>query len=943
MGSGSIWRIWDFHLHTPFSILNNQYGDTNEDETWDHFIEAIETKSSAANIAAIGITDYFSIEGYKRVQGYQQAGRLRGLLIFPNIEFRVDTLIEKRRLNVHVLFSPEVTATHIEDHFLHDLNFVHENDPFQGPHTRKLRLSNLEEFGATLREQHPPFRNRTSLEIGCMNAKVKLEEIKERLEEDGRFSGKYLLVLADENLGLLNWDGQDHATRKQLLQMSHAVFSSNTGTRDFCLGKHHKSEQEFIAEFKSLKPCIWGCDSHGLKERFLEPDGKRYCWIKGDVTWEGLKQILYEPEARVRIQATNPEPVKSYFTIESVKIDRTEVNGNLCIEGFETALNGSLVVIIGGRGSGKTALLDLVACSFTEGKKLSDLDNSFYSRLYSGKVRAGNANSLPVPISVRFRSGDLFSKLVGQDEKVFEQANILYLTQNHMDDYTANPTKLYDHIVSLVFNMRPDERRGYDALLKQTEVQFQSIQALNLEIEQLHGQVEGRLDKEIRDRAQKEGELLDYQRRLDEQKAQLNNTSHETTKLTDDLRSLKLRRNQMVVLRESLLGLSGRIETFHDQYISDVKQITTQTLALMSQDTLSLTALPEELSQLNEVSGSLTSSIEVLTSAESSIEAQVLEIEQALRQLAGADQVIAQLHRTIDQIVDDINAINQRAAELKSKETRILRLEWDRKTTYVELMKRTSDQRLYLQKAIEAFEAEQDVLLTGLTFAARVETVSRDSYIGQLMEKLDGRRHTMESVSLELNQKINQAERLLNSAGDFETISESALLSFVEDLCTWGQDVRLRSAVTKSHFFNALLKPFFHIGLQIEFNGRPLEALSMGERAVVLLKILLGLDDRPLFIDQPEEHLDNRYIYSELTPAFRNAKTKRQIIIATHNANLVVNTDAEQIIVADNSNGVLSYRVGTLEDLTLRDSITTILEGGNQAFKKREERYGYRF
>ena len=110
-----------------------------------------------------------------------------------------------------------------------------------------------------------------------------------------------------------------------------------------------------------------------------------------------------------------------------------------------------------------------------------------------------------------------------------------------------------------------------------------------------------------------------------------------------------------------------------------------------------------------------------------------------------------------------------------------------------------------------------------------------------------------------------------------------------------------------------------------------------------MLKILLGLDDKPLLIDQPDEHLDNRYIYDELTPAFRSAKSRRQIIIATHNANLVVNTDAEQIILAECSEGTLSYQVGTLEDLAVRESIKAILEGGDQAFKKREEKYGYRF
>lgn len=113
----------------------------------------------------------------------------------------------------------------------------------------------------------------------------------------------------------------------------------------------------------------------------------------------------------------------------------------------------------------------------------------------------------------------------------------------------------------------------------------------------------------------------------------------------------------------------------------------------------------------------------------------------------------------------------------------------------------------------------------------------------------------------------------------------------------------------------------------------------MGERAVVLLKIVLSLGDKPLLIDQPEEHLDNRYVYSELVPTIRDIRKKRQVIIATHNANLVVNTDAEQIIVADYSDGIIHYTSGALEDIEIRESIKSILEGGDEAFKKREQKY----
>ena len=168
-------------------------------------------------------------------------------------------------------------------------------------------------------------------------------------------------------------------------------------------------------------------------------------------------------------------------------------------------------------------------------------------------------------------------------------------------------------------------------------------------------------------------------------------------------------------------------------------------------------------------------------------------------------------------------------------------------------------------------------------------------------------------------------------------------LSPVTEITTFAKDLKLLRATTESDLFNTVLKRFFSIGLRIEFSGKALSDLSMGERAVVLLRILLALDDKPLLIDQPEEHLDNRYIYDELIPAFRSAKTRRQIIIATHNANLVVNTDAEQIIIAEPTNGKLSYKIGSLENMDIRESIKRILEGGDEAFRKREEKYGLKF
>jgi predicted ATP-dependent endonuclease of OLD family len=127
---------------------------------------------------------------------------------------------------------------------------------------------------------------------------------------------------------------------------------------------------------------------------------------------------------------------------------------------------------------------------------------------------------------------------------------------------------------------------------------------------------------------------------------------------------------------------------------------------------------------------------------------------------------------------------------------------------------------------------------------------------------------------------------------------------------------------------------------------------------LVLLMLYLEMDEndrRPLLVDQPEENLDNESIYETLRGYFRRAKRRRQIVLVTHNPNLVVNTDADQVIVAcateseANEFPSLSYVSGSLENsdndpgqLGIRQKVCRILEGGDVAFRSRERRYATR-
>jgi hypothetical protein len=133
----------------------------------------------------------------------------------------------------------------------------------------------------------------------------------------------------------------------------------------------------------------------------------------------------------------------------------------------------------------------------------------------------------------------------------------------------------------------------------------------------------------------------------------------------------------------------------------------------------------------------------------------------------------------------------------------------------------------------------------------------------------------------------------------------------------------------------------------IDYDGVDIRKLSPGTRGIVLLLLYLALDDsdnRPLVIDQPEENLDPKSVFDELVNLFIEAKSHRQVIMVTHNANLVINTDADQIIIANagphphGAHPPISYRSGGLENTEIRKAVCDILEGGEGAFRERARR-----
>jgi len=118
---------------------------------------------------------------------------------------------------------------------------------------------------------------------------------------------------------------------------------------------------------------------------------------------------------------------------------------------------------------------------------------------------------------------------------------------------------------------------------------------------------------------------------------------------------------------------------------------------------------------------------------------------------------------------------------------------------------------------------------------------------------------------------------------------------------------------------------------------------SKGQKSVAVLAFLLASGKEPIVMDQPEDDLDNHVIYDLVVQRLREQKPHRQIIVATHNPNIVVNGDAEMVLAMDFKGGqctLVEEETGCLQDRGVRQGICRVMEGGKEAFRKRYERIG---
>ena len=343
---GSEWHRWEPHIHAPGTILNNQFGSA---DPWGAYLTSLE--GLTPKIEAIAVTDYYVTDTYEQFLKHKAAGRLPGVkLLFPNIELRLDVAAKSGFVNIHLLVSPE-DPDHVDEvkRILKRLQFGAHNDRFDCTREELIKLGKRSD--PTITDEGAALRH------GATQVKVNFDQLRKVIHESEWAKKNILIAVAggagDGTSGLRQ--AADATMRQEIEKFAHIIFSSSPAQREFWIGQRGVTIEELRSRYDGCKPCLHGSDSHDQKS-VGQPVENRFSWIKGALEFDALRQACIDPEGRAYVGERPPRSAMPSQVISHVRID----DADWAITP-DIPLNPGLVAIIGARGSGKTALADVIA------------------------------------------------------------------------------------------------------------------------------------------------------------------------------------------------------------------------------------------------------------------------------------------------------------------------------------------------------------------------------------------------------------------------------------------------------------------------------------------------------------------------------------------------------------------------------------------------------
>lgn len=666
------------------------------------------------------------------------------------------------------------------------------------------------------------------------------------------------------------------------------------------------------------------------------------CGIKlAEFTVEGLRQAFLDPIPRIRLGLDSEVAPVGHMELLAAAWEGGKLDGLLIH--FNTNLN----VLIGGRGTGKSSVLETLRFAFETpiaGKEARDNNASLAKAMLGtgGKVSVAVQRHTPTPVayliertfpgpaSVRDENGDVLDvkpiDVLRQLPEIYGQHEIAEM---------ANDRGKEGHLTTLLQRFLP--ARAADSASRKIALQ----QSLAETRERLV-----KLDKELTAADERLAGLPALRlRQAEYEKADLPAKLDAHTRWQREGGLFQIARDRLRPVQEAVEALQAASLLDHDGL---------STTALHGLPNAGLLAgLDEALRQAESVAEHAAAD---LVTALTAARAQLSAVEQTWKPLRkAADETMqAQLRALQTDNVDgaDYLKIAKEIDRLQLVEKHRVALEIERKTVsqrrrnllteYYDLLgEEQRDLKRTAAQVTTKLGNRVRVRVTHLMPRTALRDLVRDALAAN---NLGGQKYNVILDALQNKEELSLAG-LAEACrrGDVASLRRDYGLSpgQADQLASIGPEACMRLEELALPSDTNLELNVAEVGA-FEPDWRPLSALSVGQRATAVLRLLLLESPVPLLIDQPEDDLDNRFIADDIVPIIKEQKQKRQFLFATHNANVPVLGDADLIIGLNYEKDHIQAKIsGALETPAVHQLVEKILEGGKEAFARRRAKYNF--
>jgi len=907
---GSEWHKWDLHAHTPLDSDWLSRPSLSTDVEKRQFAQQYVAAAIRAELAVVAITDHNFCRSRNEllIPSIQKEARDSGLEILPGFEITVS----------------DCGGTHI-------LVIFSEDSP-------------LDTIDHIVSQLFPPGAPRF-LKNGVAPSAKDIEELNDILK---RSNLNYLLVFAhaDRENGVLNQPPSN--LRAKLWQQPFVRIAQLSKDPSECTGFIAQVVNGTSPDYCKDIAYVVASDCRSLEQSEVAPEryvlGQHYTWIKASPTFEGLRQIIFEPKERVCIQEHRPREKPAFRTIDHVRF----VDSSDTFQSEPIPLNADLVTIIGGKSTGKSILLSCIARAI----------NGEYAQKAADFAKANVYDLSNLDFEVTWSSGDVDKLSENQGQR-----HVTFLPQMFIHRLVEDEGRplLSDSLLNFLRQNESFEA-SYRALVSERD---ETMTKLATEVSSFFSYLSACKDtvekmEKLGNKSSIEAELVTIAEKSDELRKSSGFTERETERyreLQQEVARLNAQCEAVQRTQACFQELGNQVPALIKETISNLDNHVEEILASLELEDAEVKSVKPHIVKLKkaiqvanqqfmkEISGAARRLSRELDAATGSLVIARKQLAPFLGKISNQRKLgeLQESNRQATSLLKQIRGYEKAKLKLENK--------YQRSAKAIEGF--IKERYRIQKKTIELFNDPAYTQIGDDTVVTAYLTFDEDRFNNDFLGCFDLRNPLSRLGDFFRNNAVvwSQEKHVEIITGILNRLIEKS-----------GAELKLRSGQYLRNAVEILLRDYLSHEFTVKQGGEDIFEMSPGKQGLILLEIFLHLSHStyPILIDQPEDNLDNRTIYSHLVNYIKARKQSRQIIIVTHNPNLVLGPDAEQVIVA-NQDGQgqgknakyrfefvsgpieLSFADSTVPSVLnaqgIREHVCQILEGGKEAFQKREEKY----